>query len=68
MILGSEVSDNLCSILRLALAQGVKQLFSCGDYNGSLNPRPKKCMFGGGEGGCCRVFCLCVKMKGILEL
>lgn len=27
MILGSEVSDNLCSILRLASAQGVKQLF-----------------------------------------
>ena len=29
--------------------------FWCGDYNGSSNPSPKKCMFGGGEGGCCRV-------------
>lgn len=28
VVLGSEVSDNLCSILRLAVAQGVKQLFS----------------------------------------
>lgn len=71
MILGTEVSDNLCSISRLAVVWRVTDFFgstaTIKNKITSIQAKKKRCIFGGKEGGCLSFFFLFVKMKGILK-